>query len=63
MKYKLTVKVRERILIKDIELDFSNGDICVLGYHGCGKTLLLKSLQKLNKKFKYYFLEKEDCYV
>ncbi len=60
MKYKLTVKVRERILIKDIELDFSNGDICVLGYHGCGKTLLLKSLQKLNKKFKYYFLEKSN---
>ena len=62
MKYNLTVKINERTLIKNLNLDFSYDSICILGRHSCGKTTLLKNLQKINKKFKYYFLEKSNTY-
>lgn len=62
MKYNLTVKINERILIKNLNLDFNYDSICILGNHGCGKTTLLKTLKNKNSKFKYYFLEKSNTY-
>ncbi len=62
MKYNLTVKICERILIKNLNLDFNYDSICILGNHGCGKTTLLKILKNKNSKFKYYFLEKSNTY-
>ncbi len=62
MKYNLTVKINERILIKNLNLDFNYDSICILGNHGCGKTTLLKTLKSKNSKFKYYFLEKSNTY-
>ena len=62
MKYNLTVKINERILIKNLNLDFNYDSICILGNHGCGKTTLLKTLKNKNFKFKYYFLEKSNTY-
>ena len=50
----------ERILINNLNLDFNYDSICVLCNHGEGKTTLLKSLKKINNKFKYYFLEKSN---
>ena len=62
MKYNLTIKIDERILIKNLNLDFNYDSICILGNHGCGKTTLLKTLKNKNSKFKYYFLEKSNTY-
>ena len=62
MKYNLTVKINERILIKNLNLDFNYDSICILGNHGCGKTTLIKTLKNKNSKFKYYFLEKSNTY-
>lgn len=62
MKYNLTVKINERILIRNLNLDFNYDSICILGNHGCGKTTLLKTLKNKNSKFKYYFLEKSNTY-
>ena len=60
MKYNLNIKINERILINNLNLDFNYDSICVLCNHGEGKTTLLKSLKKINNKFKYYFLEKSN---
>ena len=62
MKYDLTVKINEKILINKLILDFNYDSICILGNHGCGKTTLLKTLKNKNSKFKYYFLEKSSTY-
>ena len=62
MKYDLNIKINERTLIDNITIDFKYDSICILGYHGCGKTMLLKTLKKKNSKFKYYFLEKSNTY-
>ncbi len=62
MKYDLNIKINERTLIDNITIDFNYDSICILGYHGCGKTTLLKTLKKTNNKFKYYFLEKSNKY-
>ena len=62
MNNNFNIKINERTLINNITIDFNYDSICILGYHGCGKTTLLKTLKKTNNKFKYYFLEKSNTY-
>ncbi len=59
----LTVKIGSRVLIKDINIDLSYDSICVLGYSGSGKSLLLKALEKSGVDGSFYYPSKKNAFV